>query len=43
MGGGVHVIHEVKLLATMAHPGNLDAAIQKLIDMVIQRYLFGSI
>jgi hypothetical protein len=43
MGGGIQIIHEVKLLAAMAHFGDLDAAIQQLVDIVIQRYLFGSI
>jgi hypothetical protein len=32
--GGVRVIYEVKLLAAMAHLGDLDAAIQQLIDIV---------
>jgi hypothetical protein len=36
-------IHEVKLLAAIAHLGDLDAATQQLVDIVIQRYLFGSI
>jgi hypothetical protein len=41
--GGVHVAHEVNLLAAMAHPGNLDAAIQELVGIVIQWHLGGSI
>jgi hypothetical protein len=41
--GGIQVIHEVKLLAAMVHFGDLDTAIQQLVDIVIQRYLFGGI
>jgi hypothetical protein len=39
----VHVAHEFKLLAAKAHPGNLAAATKELIDIVIERYLLGSV
>jgi hypothetical protein len=41
--GRVRVAHEVKLLAAKAHPGNFAAAAQDLIDILIQRYLLGSV
>jgi hypothetical protein len=39
----VHVAHEVKLLAAKAYPGDLVAVVQDLIDIVIERYLLGSV
>jgi hypothetical protein len=35
----VHVANEVKQLAAKAYPGDLAAALQDLIDIVIERYL----
>jgi hypothetical protein len=39
----VHVAHEVKQPAAKAYPGDLAAALQDLIDIVIERYLLGSV
>jgi hypothetical protein len=39
----IHVAHEVKLLAVKAHSDDLAAAIQELIDIVIQRYILGTV
>jgi hypothetical protein len=39
----VHVAHEVKVPFAKAHPGYLSRAVQDLIDIVIQRYLLGSV
>jgi hypothetical protein len=41
--GSALVAHEVKLLALKAYLGNLTAAVQELDDIVIQRYLLGSV
>jgi hypothetical protein len=41
--GCIHVAHEVKPLAAKAHPGDLAAVVQELVDLVIQRYFLDSI
>lgn len=40
-GWGVHVVQEIKVLAPKAQRDSLDAAIQELVDLGIQRYPHG--
>lgn len=39
VGWGIHVVQEVKLLAKKADRSGLDAAIQELVDLGLQRYI----